>query len=120
MADQSGFSYVKDYEGIHFGVSCHAGSKGRAKSKLRAGLLQEVQEAVKTAQNVNRRLIGCKDGTVLVVEYRYGSWGYSSWGPGRNHASACGLGADGTYEKALEAARKHAQDGYGGIAWEHS
>jgi len=109
-----GFAYVNDVDGL----SCYAPSVERAASKLKGFLAQRVQDALKHMEQIRRHVIGCGDGTVLFVSYQYGSWGYVICGPDRN--SACSNSCADTIEKAIERAKDHAVQCYGGVAWDHS
>lgn len=85
--------------------------------KLAAALVECAKAAADAEQNGRRTMLGCGDGTVLLVEFRHG-WGYQVAGGARPRSSAvlCGDGHDAS----LEAARAHAHQSYGGVAWECS
>lgn len=94
------------------------GSDNQIKTKLRARAEMQVAEALRAVGNQRSRIIGCTDGTILLVRFRHDAWGYEIAGPGRNYAGACIGGKD--FEDVLEAARRHAEGSYGGVAWENS
>jgi hypothetical protein len=94
------------------------GSDAIIKAKLRKRAEAEVAEALRLKAEVRGRIIGCTDGTVLVVRFKYDSWGYAIYGAGRTHGGAV-LG-DNNFDAALAAAMRHAVSSYGGVAWENS
>jgi hypothetical protein len=89
------------------------GSESQAKAKMRAAIAEQIREALTHKENYQCRYIGCADGTLLHVHFRY-SWGYDIAGPGRKHTSSCSAQS---YDDALASARRHAET-YGGISWE--
>lgn len=89
-----------------------AGVGAKSRRALRDKVDAAMREAMERAETI-RRIIGCTDGTVLLVE----RGGYAICGPGRTFA--CGTyGAPGDDWSAR--ARHHAEQSYGGVAWEHS
>ena len=81
-----------------------------AKSALLAGIAD-----YRPAQYV----IGAVGGTFIVTRSLNGCMQYAICGPGRSYASAC-LMATTDANTAIEAARKHANESFGGIVFEHS
>lgn len=115
--DNAGFCFVDD-DDVQ-GVSCYASTHSGAKKKLKESLTYEVRNALKEYNERRRWAIGTVEGSILLVEFRYGSWGYSFMGPGRKGGGG-GTSSSGTYDDLLKQARKHAEDGFLGIVWEHS
>lgn len=72
-----------------------------------------------TENNWYRWIIGCGDGTILYVSWRNGVWTYDILGPGRKHASGV-AGSWKDHKEAIKAAKSHADEGYGGVAWDHA
>lgn len=94
-------------------------SAPKAKKLLKEMLVKRVEEGLRAANHGNSgRLLGCTDGTVLVVRWAYDGWGYSIGGPGYKY----GTSSQGykTYEEAIAGAKNHAGQSYGGVAWECS
>ncbi len=112
----AGFAYIDD---PIEGVSCYGSSLASAKKALRRALTEKVFGALKSAKETRRSMIGTKEGSIMLVEFRYGGWGYAFYGPGRKHAGGGTIGLD-SFEEAVEKARSHAETGFGGISWEHS
>ena len=98
------------------GISTYANSIAKAKPKLREALSKAVDAALLQVQNYQQVLLGCEDGTVLLVQFCYGTWGYDIAGPGRKHFS--GVTGHESLEVAIKAARRHAADSYGAVQWE--
>ncbi len=114
--DNAGFSFISDDDVS--GVSCYAATHTGAKKKLRESLNREVHQALKEYNERKRWVIGTVEGSILLIEFRYGSWGYSFMGPGRTYGGG-GTTSKDDYEQTRENARKHAKDGFLGIVWEH-
>lgn len=70
-------------------------------------------------ENFYRWIIGCGDGTILYVSWHNGAWFYDIMGPGRKHASGVS-GSWPDHKEAIKAAKSHAEEAYGGVAWDHS
>lgn len=111
--DRTGFSYACDVDG----VAGYFGSVGKAKKVLREQIGETVRDALASHANMSREYLGCSDGTVLIVGYRYHSWGYEIVGPNRQHASGCC--GSGDFEEWRTRAREHAEQSYGGVVWSH-
>lgn len=113
MVDEAGFSYALDVEGTGF----HAGSIGQAKKRLREMIEKNIKHALdaQALDHTLRTMYGTKDGSVFLVEYRYGVWGYSIWGPDRKgHSSTSGWMER---KEAEERAERHIESAFGGVAW---
>lgn len=111
--DSHGAAYV-----AHDHVSGYVyGSNGTAKAKLRKALIEQVEEGLRSAKFCQGYAIGCTDGSVMIVRYKLGGWGYHIAGEGRPYAGSS-AGFD-SYESAVDYARKHAQQN-GGVLWESS
>ena len=107
-------AYPED-DRIRGGYSSH-GSRAAAKKKARAAILETIDESLTTQKNhVRIRLVGCTDGTILVVRWWGTSWCYEHHGDGHSGRSA--MHWDGDFDATVDAARRHAAD-YGGVAWE--
>jgi len=114
--DRTGFSFVSSIDGEH--LTGYYPSGTLAKKNLRRQLEQEIQECFEAKRNCQRRFIGCSGGTVFIVEFRYGTWGYSIIGGiGRKYTS--GVQGFSSLDEALDKARSHAE-AFGGMLWEHS
>jgi len=104
-------TYYLDHPSLH-GV--FYGSEARVKEQMRKSVLEQIESGLERVENYRERYIGCADGTLLHVRFKYG-WGYEIAGPGRSHTSGVGCGGD--FDASLAAARHHAET-YGGISWE--
>lgn len=113
--DKTGFTYVA-HDHLD-GASVYAGSIATAKAKLRKVVREQIDAALRQVAEYRQRFIGCGDGTVLLVQFRYGNWGYEIAGPGRSyHSGACCSTGD-SFDHAVEAAKRHAAES-SGVAWE--
>ena len=72
--------------------------------------------AARSAQS--RRLYACNDGTILVLEYDPPGWLYRICGPDRAAPSSTVFPSTVTHTDAMRKLRDHAEQAYGGIAWE--
>jgi hypothetical protein len=106
-----GFAYTNDLN-----ASVYASSPNNAKSKLRPLVTQQIADALTHVRNRQTRVLGCACGEVLIVNFRYGSWGYDIAGPGRNHCASCS--GFNSLEEAIEKAHDHANQVWGGVAWQ--
>lgn len=114
--DGNGFSFVDD---TRVSVSCYA-KNGKAIETLRTGIKRELDRALDTVANAtHKRAIGTVQGEVFICLYDSGAWQYSIVGPGRGYSGTC-CGPWKGIDDVLVDARKHAVDGFGGIAWECS
>ena len=110
----AGFAYVENVDGL----SCHAPSLSVAKKRLREAFRNKVADMAIQDSNQEKQIIGCGDGTVFVVSFQNGSWGYTINGQGRSYASSCwGYGDD--FQSAKEHALVHAKEAFGGVVWQH-
>ena len=89
--------------------------KDTQKRVLKAAILTTITDALERKANWQQAVIACKDGTVLVVSFSHGCWGYIMAGPPRAHFSS--TSGDGTFESVIADATKHADDSYGGVLW---
>lgn len=96
-------------------VSTHAASPTRVRADLLGKLTTYVQDALAAAASPEREMIGCNDGTVLLVAY-HGAWAHEIAGPGRKHA--CATTGYTSFQEAREGAVRHADQSYGGVAWQ--
>src|ERR1700739_1416019 len=102
--NSTGFTYCPDSQ---FESTLYASSVNTAKSKLRPLLEQEIKDALTEHRNYQRRVIMCKSGEVLIVHFRYGSWGYDIAGIDRKGCASCS--GFKTFEEAIEKAVDHAE-----------
>ncbi len=96
------------------------GAKARNDLREAAGaILEEGLDAIKFQSVLS--LIGSVAGDVFAICRRNGCWGYIFYGPTRKHAGSGGvlLSTEGTYKDIVAAARSHAEESFGGIAWEN-
>lgn len=108
----TGSSYVLDVSG----VSCY-GSAAKAKNLLREQLRARIAEALTRQENTGQRVLGCTDGTLLLVSYAgNGAWGYSIIN--RDHQASGGCIGAASFKAATEDAIRHAEQSYGGVAWQ--
>jgi hypothetical protein len=97
------------------------GSDGQIKAKLKKVISERVEEGLRAAEYGSRgRVIGCADGTTLIVRYAHDQWGYSISGPGRKFAGFNTGGERADLESVYKQAMDHAAQAYGGVAWECS
>lgn len=91
----------------------------KAKRELRAKITETLNNLVTESDRSNkrRRVIGCGDGTVLIVAREHGAWGYTMHGAGRSGYSSC-CGAE-SFETCVADAKRHAESSYAGVAWEN-
>jgi len=113
--NETGFTYCSDSQ---FESSLYAPSLNTAKSKLRRLLQQEINDCLTEHRNHQRKVIGCKSGEVLVVYYRYGTWGYDIAGKGR--LCCCTNSGFKSFKEAVEKAVDHANQVWGGPVWQCS
>jgi len=109
------FAYI-DHENInsHLYIRGEGVLTSTEKAKLRQTAREQIDQALKQVAEYRQHFIGCNDGTVLLVQFRHGHWGYVIAGFGRA-SSTSGME---TYESAVESALYHAKQAYGGINWE--
>ncbi len=111
--DKTGFAYVAQ---DNINATAHAKSINTAKAKLKPFLQAEIDAALLQVANYRQKFIGCVNGTVLLVQFRHGCWGYEIAGPNRSHGSA--VLTSGTFETCVADAQRHAATSYDGVAWE--
>lgn len=90
-----------------------------ADNDLKKRIIQLLADKLDADHYYQQRVIGCGDGTVLIVKYSgHGKFAYDICGPGRKHRSGC-MGAP-TFDQCCIDARKHADQCFGGVKWENS
>jgi len=99
------------------GVTVEYGSNGTAVSKMKNAVKAAVAEAIKFSDREyrQRKMIATKEGTVLLVMFENGHWGYYS---AHDHGYAGSTWGRNSFEETLTDARNHANNSYGGILWE--
>lgn len=98
-------------------VSGYHGSLESATRALRPELENALAEGLRMAENATAiTVMGCADGTVLVVFYAGEGWSYDIAGPGRAFRSGVHTGQK--RDHCEDAARSHAAQSYGGVVWE--
>lgn len=97
----------------------HDGTIAQAMFKLKARLYDALRELADSRGNCKRRVIATIEGTIFLVEWRYGHWGYSVTGPGRSGHCSCPADS-GSFTEVCEEVRRHAASNFDGIAWETS
>ncbi len=112
---ENGYTYLPDFMAL--GIDGYFKSKNEAKERVRGRVISVLREAEKRKKNSSRHIISTKGGEVLLVEWKGECWGYLISGPGRRFAS--GSVGFKSLDAAVEAARKHAESGFGGVEWEH-
>ena len=75
-------------EGSYYGPI----SKG--KEKMRARLVEQIEEGLRARKNPGGRAIGTGDGSVFLVRFAFDGWQYSITGPGRTYAGSTSGFAD--------------------------
>ena len=111
--DSNGYSYI-DHPNMRGSLYAPA---AKAKTKLKALAIADVEEALKTVKNYQGYAVGVANGSVHIIHYRFGCWCYHTVGPDRKYAGSCS-GAK-SFEECREDARRHAEQ-QGGIIWESS
>lgn len=106
-----------------FSTACDGfcyGSEAKAKTHFRTAIEKNLTRLIQEDGFENRRMamVACGDGTVLLVRRQHESWGYVIAGPERKYLGS-GVMGDETYDVALDRARKHAAECFGGVAWEN-
>lgn len=94
-------------------------SEKEAKVRLGVEVVKRLRAGVEAEKNSRRTIVGCGDGTVLMVCFS-GSWGYYISGPERSRASSCWSSPNSGEEETLRLAREHAAQCFGGVSWETS
>lgn len=95
---------------------CVYAEASKAKGKLKTQLIAQIEDGLRALKYTETLLLGCGDGTVLVVCYNHGAWGYHIGGPGHKYAGSSAGAKD--YSEATVQARSHAEQSYGGVLWE--
>jgi len=113
--DSNYYGYV-DHSSLH---ATTYGKASKAKETLRKRITEQIEEALLTVKNYQKRALGTVEGSVFVIQFHLGSWGYAIVGPGRKFGGSCTIGTR-NFEETVAAATKHANDSFGGIAWDCS
>lgn len=101
------------------GVMCSTSvyrTEAAARTAIKANVLHVLREADVADCDQRRAILGCRDGTVLLVE----RCGYRVAGPTRRDALGGCLLPGASHAESLEAAKRHAEQSYGGVAWSNS
>lgn len=85
----------------------------QAKADLKVKLLELALEKSRADHNTRRKMLMCGDGTVILIEYRFDTWQYSMFHPGKGYPGSC-CGRQ-TFEEVLEDATRHAEQVFGGV-----
>lgn len=88
-----------------------------ARKRLAGEVVERLRGLAEAERNSRRTLIACGDGTVLLVEFQFGAWGYRMAGAGRGYASSY-CGAHASHDEVAGFAREHARQSFGGVTWE--
>lgn len=112
--DDNGFTFI-DHTHVSGGTYARTATAGAR--RLRSVIQEQIDVALSDAR-AERWIIGAQNGTVLVIEQRHGTYQYTISGPNRQHASSA-MGPD-SFEETRDRARRHAEQCYGGVAWEHA
>lgn len=86
-----------------------------ARKRLKNEILRILLDAKRNKENRESLMIGCNDGTVLFVHWKY-SWGYSIAGKNKKNMGG-GTWALNSFFDACVAATRHAEQCYNGVAW---
>ena len=89
-------------------------AEGKTATEAKSALLAKVAEYRPT-----NYVIGAVGATFIVTRSLHGTMQYSICGPGRTYAGSCLLSTTDA-KTAVENARQHATDSFGGIVYEHS
>lgn len=94
------------------------GITARSFRKMKAHVFELIDKAINDSDSDNRRkrLLVCRDGHCLVILREHGNWGYYMASSDRDYAGSSWGRA--SMDEALADARRHAEQSYGGIAWE--
>ena len=95
-----------------------AENETKAREEIKARILTCLERFDRIEKHYQRRVIGCANGTVLIVRWSHDSWGYDINGAGRKYSSSASS-TNKTFEQECAAARAHAENSYGGIVWEN-
>lgn len=100
--------------GLHTATLGEFSAQGKTATEAKSALLTLIAE-----HKPFFYVIGTKAGDVFVVTRSIGGTEYRICGGQRTYASGC-LMAHNEREKAIQQARAHAEQSFGGIAWEHA
>lgn len=112
--DSNCFGYV-DHPSVS--ASCYA-KEAKARNVLKANLIEQVNEALRTVKNYQTRALGTAEGVVFIVRYHVGSWQYSIVGPDRKFGGSCH--GRQSFDETLADAKRHIESTFGGVVWECS
>lgn len=114
QTDMNGFYYCED---SRVSVSGYAAQEAKAKRILKAEIAEQVSAALENQVHSKRHAIGTACGVVLVVHFDR-QWIYHITGPDRAFAGSTICNSWKQPHDCIEAARKHADQSYGGVVWE--
>ena len=101
----------------HVAPVVYGSSVATAKKAMRESILANLPQTLADAKYAGKiGAIGCTDGTVMVVSFSHGQWGYRFAGPDRSGRLSSGCMGMETYEEAVQRASDHA-DSFDGVAW---
>ena len=83
--DKNNYAYV---EHKNLRASTY-GNAAKAKRVLKDQVVKAVEAGLVAAASLGGWVIGLSDGTVFIVKYGHGGWGYAIAGAGRSYASWC-------------------------------
>ena len=114
---EDGRCYVAVEDKGDYLTSANGGKPAKARRLLQEAVLDIIRADQARERHWGRRLIVTNEGSIFLVEYRRG-WQYSITGKDRKNASSCFMGTVATLEETLAYARRHAETGFNGIAFE--
>jgi hypothetical protein len=100
------------------GPGCLAYSEADLRKQLKTTAIEAIRGYQAVDKNRRQAMIVCNSGDILLVQFAYGSYGYSILGQGRKHASVV-MGCK-DFDGTLTDARNHANGSYDGVAWEQT
>lgn len=104
-------------DGGEFLAHAQAPTAGRARKELARHLLGVLRDHELRERNTRRAVLVTNEGSLFVVEFRHGGWGYAITRKDARHSSSVG-GPEATFDETLVRARRHAETGFGGVAFE--
>lgn len=93
----------------------------KARAALRAAIMGALERDALNQRNGSMRVIACNNGHVIIVRFNPQTSQFEYRIASHDRLGMCSTFGDGMnkFQTALEAARKHATDSFGGIAWEN-
>lgn len=89
-----------------------------SKDKLRKAIETEISELSEQKKNSKRFLIVTNEGSIILGRFYLGHWGYEfAHNDGKPYSCGGTIGNE-DFEKTFQRARDHANQAFGGIAWE--